>query len=201
MVRRIILTEIMESGKATRGYNAVMSAIKYFGEPVLRKRAVPAAKFDPVLRDLADRMARAMYSARGVGLAAPQIGEGVRMIVVDPSAGDRENELLALVNPRIARRIGSYTDDEGCLSFPGLRLPVARAFEVTVEGQDLSGNPVSKEARGMLARVLQHEIDHLDGILLVDRLSWRLRLRMLFKLPGLKRRYRAAKEAVGTPAE
>jgi peptide deformylase len=178
-----------------------MSAIKYFGEPVLRKRTAPVSVFDPVLRDLADRMARAMHEARGVGLAAPQIGEGVRMIVVDLSAGDRENELMAFVNPRITRRVGSFTDDEGCLSFPGLRLPVARAFEVTVEGADLSGNPVCREARGMLARVLQHEIDHLDGILLVDRLPWRIRLRMLFKLPGLKRRYRAARESAGTPSE
>jgi len=176
-----------------------MSDIRYFGEPVLRKAAVPVRAFDSGLREMADRMARAMHAARGVGLAAPQIGESVRMIVIDLSAGDRENELLALVNPRITRRVGSYTDDEGCLSFPGLRLPLVRAFEVTVEGADLSGNPVIREARGTAARVLQHEIDHLDGILLVDRLPWRLKLRMFFKLRGLKSRYRAARRASGNP--
>jgi peptide deformylase len=174
-----------------------MSPIRYYGDPFLRERAAPVRVFDDALRELAGRMTAIMRGARGIGLAAPQIGENARLVVIDASAGGRENETLTLVNPRISRKAGSLTDDEGCLSFPGLRLLVARAFEITVEGADLSGNPVSREARGLMARVIQHELDHLDGILLVDRLPWHSRLKMFFKLHGLKRKYRAGPGRIG----
>src|SRR5207245_1788982 len=113
-----------------------------------------------------------------------------RVIVVDLSGGEREDDAFALVNPKVTRRTGSFADEEGCLSFPGLRFPVRRALEARVEGQDLAGNPVIHEARGLFARVLQHEVDHLDGVLFTDRLPWRKRVAMWFKLPGLRHAYR-----------
>lgn len=136
--------------------------------PVLAQRT---PDFDPRgdtgLKDLVAQMAKAMYEAPGVGLAAPQVGVLKRVIVYDIDEG-----LHALCNPRIVRfSEENVVDEEGCLSLPGVAVPVARSVEVVCEALDLLGNPVSITARDLHARVLQHEIDHLDGVLIIDRAS------------------------------
>ncbi len=169
-----------------------MRTLRYYGDPALRRKARRVDNVDDTVRGLAQEMIAIMQAKRGVGLAANQVGETTRVIVINLPAGEKEkeDEAIALVNPRVVKASGSYSDEEGCLSFPGLKLPIPRAMEIRVEAQDLSGNPVAWEARGLLARVLQHEIDHLDGVLFIDRLPWLKRLAMLFKLPQLKRQYR-----------
>ena len=168
-----------------------MCTLRYYGDPVLRKKTRNVQDINEDTRALAQEMLAIIHERRGIGLAANQAGQTARLIVINLSAaGEEEGKAFILVNPRVVKSSGSHTDEEGCLSFPELRLLIPRAMEVQVEAQDLSGNPVVKKARGLLARVLQHEIDHLDGVLFIDRLPWLSRLTMLLKLPGLKRRYR-----------
>jgi peptide deformylase len=149
------------------------------GDPVLRDPAEPVERVDDALRTLIVDMFDTMYAQDGVGLAAPQVGIGQRVIVIDP----REEEVkpFALINPRITW-FSSDLDrsEEGCLSIPGLKEIVERPFAVQVEGLDRDGQPVKLEATALLARILQHEVDHLDGILFIDRLS-PLKRRMLLK--------------------
>ncbi len=137
------------------------------GAPVLRKQASPVQKIDGVILRLLDDMAETMYHARGVGLAAPQVGVPKRIIVLDP--GGEERRLMQLINPLCRERDGEVLGVEGCLSLPGVSGEVPRAERVVVEALDREGRPVRVEAEGLPARILQHEIDHLDGILIVDR--------------------------------
>ena len=153
--------------------------IRLLGDPVLRQKAEPVTAIDDELRRLMDDMLDTMYAADGVGLAAPQVGIGRRVIVVD--IREREVPPFALVNPEIVERSEEVTrDEEGCLSIPGLKDVVERSARVVVEGLDRDGNPRRIEAEGLLARVLQHEVDHLDGILFIDRVS-PLKRQMLLK--------------------
>jgi peptide deformylase len=134
------------------------------GDPLLREKARPVEKITPQVHRLLNNMAETMYHARGVGLAAPQIGVSKRAIVVDVGEG-----LIELLNPEITAASGAVNGLEGCLSIPGLEGEVVRAAQVTVKGLNRHGTEVTLDAEGWLARVLQHEIDHLDGILFVDR--------------------------------
>ncbi len=140
--------------------------IRVFGDPVLRQPAEDVREFDADLARLADDMIVTMYEAPGVGLAAPQIGVQKRLFVYDIGEGP-----AAVVNPRITERSGEWTFEEGCLSVPGLSWPIVRAAEVRLVGRDLDGQPLSIHATELLARVFQHEVDHLDGILLLERLD------------------------------
>lgn len=145
--------------------------IRLLGDPVLRQPAQPVAEVDDAVRELVQDLVETMYDADGVGLAAPQVGISLRVIVVDT----REEEgagLKALINPRIART-SEETDraEEGCLSIPGVADIVERPASVVIEGLDPDGSPVTLEADGLFARALQHEVDHLDGVLFLDRLS------------------------------
>lgn len=153
--------------------------IKLMGDPVLREECAEVEEIDDELRRLAQDMFDTMYDADGVGLAAPQVGVTKRLIVVDP----REEGVTprALVNPRVLET-SDETDraEEGCLSIPGLREVVERKSEVVVEAEDLDGETIRLEADGLHARVLLHEIDHLDGVLFVDRVS-PLKRKMLMK--------------------
>ena len=145
-------------------------ALRYYGDPVLRQKAAPASSFDPDLAALVADLFDTMYYEKGVGLAAPQIGVATRVFVVDV-----EDELgrtrRAFVNPVILRREGTATAEEGCLSIPGFREDVKRYAFVEVEARDEAGNPFTLAAEGLLARAIQHELDHLDGTLFIDRLS------------------------------
>lgn len=140
--------------------------IRTFGDPVLRERAHEVETFDRALARLADDMIETMQDAPGVGLAAPQVGRSIRLIVFDIGEGPR-----ALVNPVLSSFHGEQVGDEGCLSIPGLYFQVKRALKVRADARDLEGKPVVIEGEDLLARVLQHEVDHIDGVLFIDRLS------------------------------
>jgi peptide deformylase len=140
--------------------------IKRFGDPVLREPANPVEQFDDALAKLAEDMLETMYDAPGVGLAGPQVGVSLRLIVFDDGTGPRR-----LANPELHDPQGEQVGEEGCLSLPGLYFPVTRAMSVQVTGIELDGTPVVFRAEEFLARILQHETDHVNGILFIDRLS------------------------------
>jgi peptide deformylase len=154
-------------------------SIRVFGDPVLREPASPVESFDGALRRLAEDMIQTMHEAPGVGLAAPQVGRSLRLIVFDLA---NESGARALANPVLRNEWGEQTGDEGCLSVPGLYYPVRRAQKVWADGYDLDGHEVNIEAEELLARVLQHEVDHLDGVLFIDRLEAEHRGEALAKL-------------------
>ena len=142
--------------------------VRRYGDPVLRRRADPVDAVTPQIRRLAGDMVDTMYDEVGIGLAAPQVGVSVRLMVV----GDEEGRgAQVLVNPAITDQGGTVTAEEGCLSLPGIFAQVTRSEWVTLEAQDLEGKPVAITARGLRSRVFQHEIDHLDGVLFIDRLD------------------------------
>lgn len=145
--------------------------IRKYGDPVLETKADPVTEFDGELRQLAADMFETMYANKGIGLAAPQVGVSRRLAVIDPSAGEDEGAKLVLVNPEIPVKEGTQIGEEGCLSIPGFREDVRRAWRVRVRAQDLDGNFFETEGEELLARAIQHEIDHLDGILFLQHLS------------------------------
>jgi peptide deformylase len=149
----------------------VRKIVKY-GDPVLETAAKPITEFDrPELHALIADMWETMYSAKGVGLAAPQIGISERLTVIDVSAGEREDEKIVMINPEIFFEEGSQTGEEGCLSIPGFREPVTRSAKVRVRAKDARGEAVEYDAEELLARAVQHETDHLNGILFINHLS------------------------------
>jgi len=153
--------------------------VRLFGDPVLRQKASAVTAMTPELRSLIADMFDTMYAEEGVGLAAPQVGVGHRVIVVDPR--DDAIRPFALVNPDIVEASEeTERDEEGCLSLPGLKDMVERPSRVVVTGWNADGEPRRIDADGLLARVLQHEVDHLDGILFIDRVS-PLKRRMMLK--------------------
>lgn len=171
--------------------------IVQYPNPVLTTPAREVAEVDDTVRALVDDMVETMYAARGIGLAAPQIGEPLRIAVIDIAGDDEEEEeageerkrgprpssepdLRVLINPRIVERSGTIIWNEGCLSMPGLYREVKRAAEVTVEALDRDGNLQRHTATELLAVCMQHEIDHLDGVMFIDRLS-PLKKRMALK--------------------
>jgi peptide deformylase len=141
------------------------------GNPTLAATASPIERIDDEIVRLARDMVQTVHAAPGIGLAAPQVEVGKRLIVVDLSVGENKDDLIILANPEIIGREGQAVGEEGCLSVPDVREKVSRPFSVKVRGLELGGNVVDIEAEDLLARVLCHEIDHLDGILFVDRLS------------------------------
>jgi peptide deformylase len=152
--------------------------VRYLGDPVLREMCREVEAIDDDVRALVDDLLETMYAEDGIGLAAPQIGVPLRVFVYDV----RDDELKpgVLVNPRIVEATGKQKEVEGCLSIPGLDEVVERSGHVVVEGLDRDGEPVRIEATGLLSRCLQHENDHLDGVLFIDRVS-PLKRRMLLK--------------------
>ena len=144
--------------------------LRFYGDPVLRRKADPADIKDSGLPALIEDLFDTMYREKGVGLAAPQVGVSTRIFVVDV-----EDEIgrtkRAFVNPVLTRREGTVVGEEGCLSIPGYREDVKRWASIEVQAHDEAGHPFTLTAEGLLARAIQHEIDHLDGILFIDRLS------------------------------
>ncbi|PYN96951.1 MAG: peptide deformylase [Candidatus Rokuibacteriota bacterium] len=157
--------------------------VRRYGDPTLRRRADSVGEITPETRRIVADMMETMYDEAGIGLAAPQIGVSVRLIVIS----DESREARALVNPVIAEHGGEATAEEGCLSIPGVFAQVTRSAWARVEATDLEGRPVSILGRGLLARVLQHELDHLDGVLFIDRLDpvARDRIKRKIKKEGL----------------
>jgi peptide deformylase len=148
----------------------MLRPILIYPDPFLLKKAAPVSRVDDTIRELVRDLFETMRAASGVGLAATQIGVGKRVIVVDISHVEQDLAPLALVNPEIVEGRGLEEGTEGCLSIPGVEGVVPRAESVLVKAQDEQGRPVQIPACGLLARVLQHEIDHLDGILFIDRI-------------------------------
>ena len=149
----------------------VYPIVKY-GDPVLETPAETVTEFDtPELHKLLEDMFESMYAARGVGLAAPQIGIGRRIAVIDTSAGERPEDKLVLINPEIVRVEGNQVGEEGCLSVPGFREQVRRGHRVTVRAQDAKGAWFEKTGEDLLARAFQHETDHLNGVLYLNHVS------------------------------
>ena len=144
--------------------------VKY-PDPVLQKPAEPITTFDANLRQLVDDMFASMYDAQGIGLAAPQIGISQRLTVIDLSFQKDPKQKIVLINPEIVEKKGKQVEEEGCLSLPEIRDRVVRAAQVKVRALDAHGMPVEVDGEELLARALQHEIDHLDGILFIFRLS------------------------------
>ncbi len=163
--------------------------ILFADAPVLRQKARRVRKYDAALRELVADMLETMHAANGVGLAAPQVGVSLRLFVIEIPA-DEEAGIPArqyvLCNPEIVKAVGEETEEEGCLSLPGYVGEVTRAAVVTVKGFDVNGKAVRVRGEGLLARALQHELDHLDGILFIDRLE---------SLDKLRRVDQAAEEA------
>ncbi len=146
-------------------------ALVKYPDPGLQESCADVAEFDEELRRLADDMIETMRAESGIGLAAPQVGQQVRLTVIDLSGGSDPEQLIRLVNPRVEEEEGEIREEEGCLSFPDIILAVPRPARVRVSGRDLEGNDVEIEAEGLLARCLHHEIDHLNGVLFIDRVS------------------------------
>ena len=141
-----------------------------YGEGALHKPAAPVTTFDADLDRLIDDMVETMYAAPGIGLAATQIGLPVRLFVVDLSMGRNANDLIVMVNPEFESREGTQLEEEGCLSAPGFNATVIRPARAVVRGKNREGDDQRIEATGLLARAFQHEMDHLDGVVFIDRL-------------------------------
>ncbi len=149
---------------------AARPIVKY-GDPVLHAPSAPVARIDDAIRALLADMVQTMYAAPGIGLAAPQVGVPLRVIVIDLSVGERPGELIQLVNPEFVEREGEQRHEEGCLSVPGYGGAPVRPARVVVRGLDPVGVERIYTATELLARAFCHEIDHVDGLLFVDRLS------------------------------
>ena len=145
--------------------------IKKFPEPVLKKKTAPVTAFDEELQRLIDDMVETMYAAPGVGLAAPQVGVSKRLAVIDISSHEEQYPLIVIINPSILKSEGEIEFEEGCLSIPGFREPVSRAKKTRVKAQDAHGNWFELEGEDLLSRAIQHENDHLDGVLFIHRIS------------------------------
>jgi peptide deformylase len=163
-----------------------------YPDPALRRGGRKVEAFDASLARLADEMFVAMYAQRGVGLAAPQVAIEQALLVLNPT-GDRDDadQALAMVNPEVVSKKGKEWGEEGCLSFPGIYAEVERAQAIVVGYQDLAGAQKELRADGFLARVIQHEMDHIGGVLFVDRLSSVEKLRVKPLLAEMERRYKA----------
>ena len=145
--------------------------IVIYPHPALRHKSKPLRRVDAELRSLVRRMFELMYESRGIGLAANQVDLPLRMFVVNVAGEPGNGEELVFINPVISRPKGSDEQDEGCLSFPELHVPVKRPKQVRVQAYNVDGQEIDATIDGMLARVVQHEFDHLDGVLFVDRVS------------------------------
>lgn len=145
---------------------AILKLHKY-GSSVLREKAMPVTQIDDEIRELVESMIETMYAEGGVGLAAPQVGVSKKIIIIDTE----EQGVIVLINPVIIKREGETKEEEGCLSVPGIYSPVRRSYSITVEALDLDENKIRITQEGFLAIALQHEIDHLEGYLFIDRLS------------------------------
>jgi peptide deformylase len=148
----------------------VLKVVKY-PEPVLQQPGEPITEFNDELRKFVADMFETMYAAKGIGLAAPQVAVSKRITVIDLSSGKNPEEKLVLINPEIIAREGKQYEEEGCLSFPEIHEKVQRAAKVTVRAQDEYGKWFEMDGEELLSRAFQHEIDHLDGVLFISRMS------------------------------
>jgi peptide deformylase len=181
-------------------------SILQYGDPILRTKGKPIDKIDPRIREFAQNMVETMHAANGVGLAAQQIGEALQLTVLDVSeVEDRPSTMklngesidpkiampLVLINPQIDLGAETEKGTEGCLSFPEITGEIVRAKSITVRAQNLDGEPIEIETTGFLARAVQHEVDHLNGILFIDRMSTAAKISLSSKLKRLQKETRS----------
>ena len=181
-------------------------SILQYGDPILRTKGKAIDKIDPHIRELAQNMVETMHAANGVGLAAQQIGEALQLTVLDVSeVEDRPSTMklngesidpkiatpLVLINPQIDLGAETEKGTEGCLSFPEITGEIVRAKSITVRAQNLDGEPIEIETTGFLARAVQHEVDHLSGILFIDRMSTAAKISLSSKLKRLQKETRS----------
>ena len=159
----------MSSAEKIAAADLAALAVVHYPDPRLRQTCTPVETADESVRALAERMLEVMFDSRGVGLAAPQVGVTVRLLVASPSF--EEQDRIVLINPRIVADDAWEEMEEGCLSFPGVYCKIRRRQTITVESLGLDGDLMTQELEGFGARIVQHEMDHLDGRLLVDRMS------------------------------
>jgi len=150
----------------------MLRPIVLYGAEVLAKPSKPVIQISDAEVQLVKDMVETMYKAPGVGLAAPQVGVGKRIMVTDPSAGEKRNQLITIINPEIAESDGEQFEDEGCLSIPGFSAVVLRPKRVVLKGIDLNGKEITVEGKDLLARAFCHEMDHLNGVVFLDHLSF-----------------------------
>jgi peptide deformylase len=169
-----------------------------FPDPRLKKKSVPVAAITDEIRALARDMIEVMYDEPGIGLAAPQVGEAIRLVVMDTGWNEEggEKNPRVMVNPEIVLREGTLTWTEGCLSVPDFQAEVERAARVVLAARDLDGQPLRLEAEGLRAVCFQHEIDHLDGVLFIDRIS---RLKREMYVRRRRKQLRQEQEETGPP--
>lgn len=177
-----------------------LSIIQY-PHPTLRVRSKPIRRVDQQLREIAAEMLELMYEAEGVGLAANQVDLPLRLFVANPAGERGEGEELILINPELQLPRGSESGQEGCLSLPGLYGQVKRPKEVRLSAFDLKGNPIERTVDGFLARVLQHEYDHLDGVLFFDRMSEEAKSELDDQLDELETDFRSQQSTGSIPAD
>jgi len=164
-----------------------------YPDPRLLKRTAPLAQVDDDVRAKAAEMLRLMYADHGVGLAAPQVGWSARLFVMNPTGdASQKGEERVLVNPLLKRRAGKVTGEEGCLSFPGIYVEVDRARQIAIEWTDLEGGKHAEEWSDWMARIFQHELDHLDNVLLIHRMSDTDRMQHAEALDDLRRKFAEA---------
>jgi len=164
----------------------ILKVVKY-PEPVLSQPGEPVTEFNSELKKLVDDMFETMYASQGIGLAAPQVAVSKRVTVIDLSQGKDPEQKLVLVNPEVIFREGKQYEEEGCLSFPEIREKVQRASKVKVRAQDLKGKWFEMDGEELLSRAFQHEIDHLDGMLFIFRMSSLKRDLVLRKIRKMQR--------------
>jgi len=165
----------------------MLRPIVKYGDRILNDKAAAVAEITADVDRIIDEMVEAMHAAPGIGLAAPQIGEPLRICIVDLSVGRRAEDLRVLINPEFVGREGMQLEEEGCLSLPGFTATVLRPRRVTIRALDRQGREHFVEGRDLLARALQHEIDHLDGTLFVDRLRGISRRHIVGRIQKLRR--------------
>ncbi len=181
-----VATKTAEKTASRTSKGKLHEVVKY-PDPVLAKKGAPVTEFDSALKTLVEEMFESMYAAQGIGLAAPQIAISKRITVIDVSFGKNEAEKIALINPEIVHMEGKQVEEEGCLSLPEIREKVQRAERVRVKAQNVDGEWFEVEGNELLARALQHEIDHLDGVLFIDRISRLKRELILRKIKKLQK--------------
>lgn len=169
----------------------VPASLVFYPDPRLRKSCTPVRTFDDSLRELVEQMLTIMASRRGVGLAAPQVGVLKRLFVCNPTGEPQDAQVY--VNPEIVEVSGSVEAEEGCLSIPGINVPVRRAQRCVIRACDLEGRPIERSAEDLTARIWQHETDHLDGVLILDRTTDTARLAIRRALRELESRQRTGR--------
>ena len=165
----------------------------FYPDPRLKRVSKPVELFDDALADLATRMLQLMREHRGVGLAAPQVGRNIRLFVMNATQQPGDDRVY--VNPELIDPTGSETAEEGCLSLPGINCDLERNQTVILRAQDLKGNPLEERATGYLARIWQHEIDHLNGVLITDRMGTTAKMMSRRTLKELEEKYAAEHRA------